>query len=487
MSIIGKIIKWLVLSLVVALIGLAGWLWLLPPEKIRLAGAYSAKITCSNVYLAGRDMDKVMADDVQAPGHPLLKYFTVSNDGRGMVATRFLGLFATQYAVYRAGLGCASVPDGDTGAALNVKLAHAPVLPEPSDFEWPLGDAVTLAADEKVQAIIGDPAMNGPGMRAVVVVRDGRIIAETYGPGFAAGTPLLGWSMTKTVTGAITALRVAEGKLAWNKDHLLPEWEKDDRKAIGLSSLMAMEGGLVFNEEYGDVTDVTRMLFLEPDQAKYAAGLPVEAAPGKTFNYSTGTAVLISRIWMDTFASLDDARDYPRKALFGPIGMRSAIFETDSRGTFSGGSLLYATARDWARFGLLLVNDGLWNENRILPADYMAMLTTPTSVSKGRYTGALAWKEGPQDRPNSEFGLPDDLYWALGHDGQSLAIVPSQKLVIVRMGLTPGKLGYLPQVMIGKIVDVLAQQAAMPEPTPEESPPMVSDPDVQPDEGENAQ
>jgi CubicO group peptidase (beta-lactamase class C family) len=464
MRIFGKILKWLGLVVVILVIAALGWLYIFPPELIRVADAYAVKMVCSNAFLAKRDPQKVLADDVQAPGHPILKYVHVGPYGDDAFRASLLGIFATEYAVRRPGVGCANVADHDLDLARKSGLASEPVLAALSDFEWPLGDQVSLATHEKIKALIADPALSGPGMRGIVVVKDGRIIAEHYGEGFAADTPLLGWSMTKTVTGALVALRVADGKLSYDGDHLFPEWS-DGRAAIKLSDLLAMQSGIMFNENYGDVSDVTRMLFLEPDQAAFFRSRPLEATPGTKFNYTTGTAVALTRIWMDTFADQNDARLYPRKALFDKIGMRSAVMETDSRGTFSGGSLMYATARDWARFGLLLLNRGDWNGVQVLPADYAALVSTPTAVSQGQYTGAQAWKLGPQDRKNGDFGLPEDTFWALGHDGQSIAIVPSEHLVVVRLGLTPAKLDYLPQPMIAKIIEVARMPAPVaPEP-----------------------
>lgn len=468
MRFVAVLLKALGAIVVVALAGVALWLSVAPPDLLRVAGAYSSKIVCSNHFIAGRDIGQVMALDVQAPGHPVLGYFTAEKEGEDTIVTRFLGWFVAERAVYRPGLGCASVPDGNVEAVRAIRLDG--VKPEPaSDFEWPLGDAVTLQADPALSAIISDPANHGPDMRAVVVVKDGRIIAETYGKGFGADTPLLGWSMTKTVTAALAGIRVGEGKLAYDGLGLFKAWADDGRATISLASLLAMEPGLKFNEEYGEVADVTRMLFLEPDMAGFTASFPSEAAPGEKFNYSSGTAVLVARLWQDSFSTAEQALAWPRAALFDPIGMRSAVFETDAHGTFVGGSLIYATARDWSRFGLLLLNGGEWNGARILPEDFMTRFSTPTTASKGEYTGGMAWARGPQDRTNAETGLPADTRWLLGHDGQSIAVIPSERLVVVRMGLTPSRLGYMPQPMIAKII--AAARTVEPTEPPAEEPP----------------
>jgi len=459
MRIIVKILKWLALLVVVLVVGAAGWLYFLPPELLRVGTAYAAKIVCSNVFLAHRDSGQVFADDVQAPGNPLLKYVKIDK-GSDYIEASLLGWVAPRYAVYRDGLGCTVAPNSDLDAVRKVAFAKPVDVEKPSEYEWPLGDEVSLAGSDTVKALITDPKLAGPGMRAIVVVKNGRLIAETYAPGFTADTPFLGWSMTKTVTGALVATMVGQGKFKWDQDHLFPDWS-DDRATIKLSDLMAMSSGLQFNEDYGTVSDVTRMLFLETDEAKFVETQPLVDKPGTKFHYSTGTGVLLTRLWMNAIADPQEALAYPRKALFGPIGMRSATFETDAAGTYSGGSLLYATARDWARFGLLLANKGDWNGVQVLPVDYAAMVGTASSASKGLYTQALTWKSAPSGADEEHAPtLPADRFWLQGHDGQSVTVIPSEGLVFVRMGLTPSWLRYRPQVMLKEILNTLQSAKA---------------------------
>ena len=186
--------------------------------------------------------------------------------------------------------------------------------------------------------------------------------------------------------------------------------------------------------------------------AAFAAAKPPEANPGTAFNYSSGTAMLLSRLWMSRVATAQEALDYPRRALFAPLGMRSAVFEADAAGTFVGSSYLYATARDWARFGQFLLQDGVWNGERLLPQGFVAAMGRPTAVSNGIYTQMQAWHAGPRQRDADEPGLPEDVFWMQGHDGQTVAIVPSARLVVVRLGLTPGRLNYRPQQMLKAIL-----------------------------------
>ncbi|MFM2278744.1 MAG: hypothetical protein RLZZ444_975, partial [Pseudomonadota bacterium] len=224
MRIVARILKWFVFLVLILCLGAAGWLYMSPPELLRVATAYSVKMVCSNHFLAKRDPAEVLAVDVQAPGHPILKYVSVKQVDDATFSASIFGIFATEYAVNRAGLGCASVPDHDLAAVKAISLLAEPVVAPASDFEWPLGDQVSLANHQQVNAIISDPALAGPGVRGVVVVKDGRIIGEYYPQGFSAETPLLGWSMTKTITGALVGMRVAEGKLSYGQDKLFPDW-----------------------------------------------------------------------------------------------------------------------------------------------------------------------------------------------------------------------------------------------------------------------
>ncbi|PBB95544.1 serine hydrolase [Mesorhizobium sp. WSM3862] len=456
-----KFIKWLLGLIVLAVVALFAWLYLAPPELIRVGSGYAAKIVCSNVFIAGRDSNEVLAVDVQAPGHPLLKLMKVSVDKeRGLVSAGLLWMLGKSVAVERDGVGCASVPDGDTGRARQTSVHIEPLAVALQDALWPEGERVDALQNPAVTKIVDDAAMVGTGMRAVAVVKNGRIVAERYGEGFSAKTPLLGWSMTKTVNAAIVGTLVKDGKMALDKKGLFSPWKADGRAAISLADMMAMSSGLEFNEDYGDVADVTRMLYLEPDMAGFAEAKPLGGEVGKAFSYSSGTAVMLSRLWQEAIGDKAKALSWPRTALFEPLGMRSAVLETDERGTFVGSSYLYATAHDWARFGQFLLQGGVWNGAQILPTGFVDWMRQPAPASKV-YGNGQVWIEGPGDEESpgagAAAGLPKDTYWMEGHDGQTVAIIPSEQLVVVRLGLTPAKLGYRPQTMVAALVKALHQ------------------------------
>jgi CubicO group peptidase (beta-lactamase class C family) len=333
--------------------------------------------------------------------------------------------------------------------------AAAPPRPGP----WPEGDGVDAAAPA-VAALLANESLAGPGMRALVVVHRGRIVAERYGAGFDASTPLLGWSMTKTVTAALVGTLVRDGRIDIARSALFPAWAGDGRRAIDAAQLLSMSSGLEFNESYGSVSDVTRMLYLEPDMAGFARQQPLAQPVGSVFNYSSGSSVLLARLWQDAVPGAA-ALAWPRQALFDPLGMRSAVLEADARGTFVGSSYMYATGRDWARFAQLLLQDGQWNGQALLPAGWVARMRAPSPAAPTEYTQGQMWLHGPRagtpegQNPDAGFQLPADTVWMNGHDGQAIAIVPSRQLAVVRLGLTPSKLRHRPQRLVQALLQAL--------------------------------
>jgi CubicO group peptidase (beta-lactamase class C family) len=426
-----KVVSLGVLALV---IGGGAWLHFQPPELLRVGSGYAAKIVCSNVFIAGRGADEVLSTDVQAPGNPLLRLMRVSVDReRGHVHAALLGVFAGSDAVYRDGLGCAVAQRPDALEALRLTRQLVPAG-DPSG-PWPEGEVIE--SNPQVAKVLTDETLTGKGMRAVVVLKNGRIVGEAYGARFSKDVPLLGWSMTKTVNAVIIGRLIAENRLSLDSRDLLPQWQSDARGDITLAQLAAMESGLAFNEDYGTVADVTRMLYLEDDMAGFVASRPLDAPPGTRFSYSSGTSVLLSRLWMNRFADPAEAVAYPDRSLFAPLGMRSAVFEADAAGTFAGSSYLYATGRDWARFGLLLAHDGVWQGKRLLPEGFVGLMQAPNSQSGGRFSKMQTWLPVPGKTP-----LPAGTFFMRGHDGQTIAINPALDLVVVRLGLTPSRSGY---------------------------------------------
>ncbi|MDX1742143.1 MAG: serine hydrolase [Ruegeria sp.] len=439
---LGKAIRIFVGCFVGVAVVLVGYLLIFPPDLLRVGTNYSAKIVCSNVFIAGRDPDEVLSVDVQAPGHPLLKQISIHVDREAQsVEARIFKVFAPAISQYREGLGCSNVHSAELRKRT---LAASPALP---DGVWPRGNDVELSENPRIAEALSDEALLGEGYRAVVVVRNGRIVGERYAKGFDEKTPLLGWSMTKTVTASLIGTLIQSGQMSLGESLVesYPDWAQDRRGDITVEDMLAMSSGLEWNEDYGDVSDVTRMLYLKDDLAGFASHRPAESEAGSAFNYSSGTSTILSRVWQDKLN--DDGLSYPKEALFKPLGMTSAILETDAADTFVGSSYMYATARDWARFGQFLLQKGFWQGQQILPKGFANWMFEPVAASDGKYGKGHVWIEAPGDRPPFE-----DAVWLQGHDGQSIGIFPSHDMVLVRLGLTPSKHGYSSLPLAKKLI-----------------------------------
>jgi CubicO group peptidase (beta-lactamase class C family) len=460
-----KILRRTLSALLLLLIAVVLILWLKPPALLRVGANYSAKVVCSNVFLAARNPDHVLSLDVQAPGIALLRFMRVSVDReRGVVRARFLGVIGNGLAQWRPGKGCTVMPDGrlDLTAATPL-LAPAPT-PAPavapssaaadlsSAASWPDGTAVHT--DAALDRVLQNDTLAGLGARAIVVVDHGRIVAERYTPGFTPNTPLLGWSMAKTVMAGVIGLLIKDGRLHLDQSGF---WSgTDGRERIRLADLLAMSSGLQWNEGYGVVSDITRMLYLQPDMAAFARAQPLAHPVGEVWSYSSGTAVILSRIAQESAG--EDLGEFINSRLFAPVGITSATIEPDEHGTLVGSSYMYATARDWARYGQFLLQDGVWQGHALLPSGYVAMMTTPVIASAGQYGQGQTWLWGsdavtPGVNPDAAFGIPADTFWMSGHDGQRVAIIKSRQLVIVRLGLTPSSAGYSPQPLVKAILE----------------------------------
>jgi CubicO group peptidase (beta-lactamase class C family) len=416
-----------------------------------LGSGFMAQRLCGEVFIAKRDPKTVLAEDLSGPGYELLRFFqpNVKRDEQLVTASAF-GI-GRQTSIFREGLGCTNLA-GKSERELRDEAAglFAPKPPPDPNAPWPEGERVDLETrPESVdsaaleQATTAAFAESGPAhlrnTRALVVVYQGRIVAERYAPPFDVSTPLLGWSMSKAALNALIGERVRDGKLALAGSALLPEWQgsNDPRRDITLDQLLRMTSGLAFDETYSNNdSDVIQMLFVQGDMAGFAAAKPLVHRPGSDWNYSSGTSLVLARLLRNSFASERDYLRFPRERLFDPLFMRSAVIEPDAGGTFVASSFMHASARDWARLGLLFLQDGVWQGRRLLPEGWVAYTLTPAQPAPNARYGAHMWLKLPQSPQLGEPPMPEDSYYMLGHDEQVVAVVPSRDLVIVRLGLT---------------------------------------------------
>lgn len=417
-----------------------------------IGAGYVAKQLCSGVFVSGRDPKRIMALDLSRGSFVQWKI----NRPDQSVTGSLLGLFSRK-ALYRPGLGCTlvigrtedQIRDQPTGDQVRVKL-------DP-DKPWPQGRRVDLkdlppGVDRaKLEAAL-KRAFDEPDPKhlrrtwAVVVVYRGRIIAERYRPPITRNTPLIGQSMTKTVTAALVGILVHRGQLKLDAPAPVPEWRSpgDPRHKITLDELLHMTSGLSWDEDYTNpLSDVPYMLYGTGDKGAFAAAKSLAHKPGTRWYYSTGTTNIICRIMKRSFGQdLAAYLSFPRRELFNPLEMTSAVLEPDASGTFTGSTFMYATARDWARFGLLLLRKGDWFGRRILPADWVDYMVKPgPGMAPKKYGpyflryGAQVWLYAGRNSPAAR-RLPPGTYTLRGYQGQYVTVVPSQHLVVVRMGLT---------------------------------------------------
>ena len=268
------------------------------------------------------------------------------------------------------------------------------------------------------------------------MLRDGQLVGERYAPGFDGQTPQLGWSMGKSVTSLLLGRMALQQRIGVEDTGLRPDWT-DERKNISVDQLLRMTSGLTWDETYSLGTPITQMLYAEPDMAGFAASQPLAHPPGTYQQYSSGSTNILCGVLTD-LADAPDA-DLPREQLFAPLGLTSATWEVDATGTPVCSSYLWATPRDWATIGEFALRDGVWAGERLLPEGWMAQTTTATPVATSEEKGYAGgwWVNREADGSLVEETLPEDAYWASGHDGQFLYVVPSAGLVVARLGFSP--------------------------------------------------
>ena len=406
---------------------------------------YGTKVMCSAVFVAGRNEQQVRDQDLSSYMMKLADFKVNYEDSS--VTGSILG-FAKRKAIYRNGLGATLVSELDE-QIIRSQHMNLPVKPlvNTDTVPWPLGDKLTgtfpSAMDSgKLQSAIKrvfeeEDTILPVRTRAIVVLYNGQLIAERYADGFTAKTKLTGWSMTKSVTSALIGILVKQGKLSIDAPAAVPEWSNtnDPRHSISMKNLLQQRSGLDFVEKYSRSSDATRMLFEKADMGSYTASRPLKTKPGSVFYYSSGNSNILSRIIRQTLGD-SSYHSFPYQQLFYKLGMYSAVLETDPSGTFVGSSYMYATARDWARFGLLYLNDGVFNNERILPKGWVAQSTRPASADKQGY-GYQIWLNAGGDTLIKKYpAAPADMFYADGFESQLIFVIPSEKMVIVRLGLT---------------------------------------------------
>jgi len=420
--------------LAILVIGLAYCIYYIN-SLLPIVTGYSAKYLCSAVFVSNRQQAEVEAMDLH---FSLVRYIKNTVDSKDSSVTSSF-LWRKSKAIFRKEFGATLVRGISEENLRKIKFPTSPILYNQDTIAWPLGNVVpktntnidTLKLAEITEKLMDDEGYNGHAF-AFMIVHKGIPVAEAYQPEFNARTRFLSWSMAKSFTNTLAGIMAKDGKWDINQPANIPEWKNDKRKSITINNLMQMQSGLRWNEDYGNRSDVTKMLYCESDFAKFTYDQPFQFPTGNHWYYSSGSVNVVNYLMRKTIGNDQDYYRFAQTQLFNKIGMPDAVFEVDASGTQVGSSYIYATARDYARYGLLYLNDGVFNGERILPEGWVKYTTTPASDSKGGY-GSLFWLNQSKYYPVA----PEDMYSCNGHDGQLIFIIPSKELVVVVVGYSP--------------------------------------------------
>ena len=417
---------------------IAGIVWFIWP-RLPIITAFASKGMCSSVFLAGKSPERVNAEDLSF--FPInIANNKINYDEKSVTSTVF-GL-AKRKAIFREGAGAVIVLESNEEELLE----HQFQLPEPSysqdTIPWPKGDILPDSLPEGVNYVrlneLLDTLFDAPGAEpskktlGMAIVYNDQLIAEKYIDGYNYTTPFHGWSMTKTITGAWAGILADNKKLNLNNPAGIEAWKGDERNEISIKNVMQMCTGLDWYENYFTISDATIMLMQSEDMLASVTDNKLAHEPGTHWNYSSGDANLLSGIIRDRIGNDRIYHSSIYEDLLYPAGMLHTQVETDATGLFVASSYSYGSLRDWARFGLLFLNSGVFAGDTILSKEWIDFMKTPAEPSNGKYAGTFWLEESNPERALTD--APDDLFFADGFIGQRIYIVPSKKLVAVRLG-----------------------------------------------------
>ncbi|WP_396156174.1 serine hydrolase domain-containing protein [Flavobacterium sp.] len=433
-----KILKIFAVLLLIALIYLRIEIY----PQLDLISGFSAKSVASGHFIDGRSLETIQQGDNDIDK---IDWATNKIDEKQRFVTSSVYGLKTRKATYREGLGATLINDDyDVSKPYNVPKRNF----IKNDLPFPYGEKEQKASlpngldtvfanidyaklNAAVENAFDKKGEKNKRTRSIIVIYKDKIIAEKYADGFNKNSKILGWSMTKSLTATYFGILQKQGKLDIMKPAPIGEWQNDERKKITINDLLHMNSGLEWEEDYGKISDVTKMLFIAEDMTQSQIDKPLVGKPNNSWNYSSGTTNLLSGILRKQFKTHQDYLDFWYSTLIDKIGMHSALTEVDMKGNFVGSSYGWATTRDWAKFGLLYLHKGNWNGEQLFDESWAKYVATPTNGSNGKY-GAHFWLNAGGRFPNA----PKDMFYASGYQGQMVAIFPSHDLVIVRMGLS---------------------------------------------------
>lgn len=424
--------------------------------------AMAAHHLCAGYFVVGRDHrrtpEEVVANDIARfavfPWEPEFEYAV--DEARREASVWGPGV-ERQTAEYNGDQGCTILPPGtEPTDGPDVRFEPVPLprnVPDPAATPWPMGDVGArhnplppeVDAAKLEAALDRAMARAEHNTRALLVVYRGKILAERYAEGFGPNTPQISWSQGKSITAALLGVAIQKGYVdaAVDDPAPVPEWrgEGDPRAAIRLADLLHMSSGLDFlnlglegPRSWTDENEHFRIYFEGIDVFEHAVNQPLDLEPGTRFRYRNSDPLTIGRIVRQAVeAKGEEYLAFPQRALFDRIGARSFVLEPDPWGNLILTGYDFGSARDWARFGLLHLWDGVWEGERILPEGWVEFVSTPTPTDPNRSYGGLFWVNAGGMLP----GAPADAFLAAGFMGQNTVIIPSRDVVVVRLGPSP--------------------------------------------------
>jgi len=442
-------------------------------ENLEFRAAICAHHLSSGLWVVGRDYrrtpEEVIAQDI-AP----FKYFGWESDFKFEVdeKQRLVTVTApgapSRSARYTGDQGSTILPRGKSDVLFK-PVRVPPRLPDAAGQAWPMGDVGATdpvsGVDSKAVADALDWAMqqDQQNTRAIAVAYRGKIIGERYAPGWTKDTPQISWSQGKSITATLIGILIQRGLLELDQPAPIKEWQSEDdpRREIRIRDLLQMSSGLDFTnlgfkgpETLIAKNEHMRVYFDSLNVLEHAVNQPLAVPPGTRYSYLNCDPLSLGRIIRDTVeAQGEDYLSFPQRALFDRIGARSPVLETDAWGNFILSGYDYLSARDWIRFGLLYLNDGVWEGERLLPEGWTEFVSTAAPADQKKNYGGMFWLNLPprMDR------VPEDTFWSAGFMGQVTMVIPSRDLVVVRMGPSPGDIyPYLNEV-IGRVLDALPE------------------------------
>ena len=434
--------KWIAAALVLAApVALGAYFRV--DRAVRVATGVVADTVCAKTFVSGLDPEVIFAETLDRPGIRRLRWIMRYQLDRSAktVSTSVIGLLGSR-AAFHDGFGCVLLHGSKPPYLLKSDIdalkvpKHPPLLPEiagPALVE-PSDPALKAALDHAFEESAAPPFRR---TKAVVVVHEGKVIAERYARGVGVDTPLPGFSMTKAVVNGLIGILTQHGLVTPSLPAPIPEWRgaTDPRREIEVEHLMRMTSGLALDETNSGF-DPSSQMYLYDDMAGFAVTAPMVAPPGTRWRYSSATTQLLARIIRDAVGGPEQTLAFAWRELFNPLGMRNVTLQFDATGTLQGSANMLASARDWARFGLLYLNDGMVGGKRILHEDWVdfsAAATLDTDYGAGFWTNR---SEHENARGRVGLGIPRDAFFAFGYLGQRIVIMPSQRLVVVRLGDT---------------------------------------------------